>query len=129
MHVLRNDIILKARDWVHITLHVFTITYFIMTSMPFIATNLLTSYIESLIIIRDPNTHRKPNLALGHLISYILLIKYDLSYPATLDHIPSFFINLVFYIFYNGRRHNAQGDKEANSQESHTHLKISTRMT
>lgn len=54
-------------------------------------------------IIKDPNYYRKPNLALDHLITFILDIKYTFS---SHTHIP--FIIKSFHIFYGLKRYSTQ---------------------
>lgn len=71
--------------------------------------NLLICFIKCLNKVRDPNSHRKHNLAFGHLISYILGVKYNLSYPTKLDIITSPFFNLSFHLFYGPKKCPAQG--------------------
>lgn len=69
-HVLRNNVIPKARDQVHIIPLLSIVTYFAMASTHFNVVNVLIDYITNFIIVRDLDYHRKPNLALGHFFAY-----------------------------------------------------------
>lgn len=61
---------------------------------------LLFHYIKSLTIIKDPNFHTKPNLALGHIITLIIEANYDIYFPIALDHLPYSFTGYYLHIFY-----------------------------
>lgn len=91
--------ITKVKDRVNITFPLSMVTYFIMYGTHFNVINLLIHYIERITIVWDLNFGRKPNMALGYLISYILKVKYNLSYTSAHDHTPSFFIDHSFNIF------------------------------
>lgn len=84
-----------------------TITYFVLSRATFNVAKLLIHYFGSFSVIRDPNFLRKPNLALGHLIAFILEVKYNISYSVALDHTLTLFTNYTFHIFYDSRRHPA----------------------
>lgn len=90
-HVLRNNIISKAGDRVHITILLFIVEYFFMINTYFNVENILIWYNKKLTIIRDPNFHRNPNLSLEHLTFYILEVNYNLSYYTEPNHTPFFF--------------------------------------
>lgn len=66
--------------------------------------NLLICYIDSLFIAMDPNYHKKPTLALGHLISYILEVKYNISFGNPSNHILTPLTYKYFHIFYVMKR-------------------------
>ncbi|KAL0926263.1 hypothetical protein M5K25_002479 [Dendrobium thyrsiflorum] len=106
-HVLRSSVIPKAGDRIHITPLLSLTTFYIMAHREFNASDLIIRYFKNLTTIRDPRHHRKPNLALGHLISYVLTIKYNLEFPSTSTsptHHPKFFSNNSFHILHNTRR-------------------------
>lgn len=65
----KENVIPKDRGRVHITPLLSVITYFVITNTHFNVVDLLIQYIESFTIIKDLNFSRKPNLALGHLIT------------------------------------------------------------
>lgn len=115
----RNNIIPKDGDRVHVTPLQFAITYFSLSNTQLNVTDLLIQYIVILMIVRDLNFHRKPNLALGHLIAYILEVKYGIIFPSTLNHIPSRVINHSFHIFYDHRRHPTKGATQATKEDEH----------
>lgn len=78
--MLGNNVIPKAEDRVNITSIPFIVAYFIMKNGHFNVIDLLIRYIESFNIIRNPNIRKKSNLALRQLITYILLVKYNMTY-------------------------------------------------
>ncbi|PKU63476.1 hypothetical protein MA16_Dca022127 [Dendrobium catenatum] len=71
-HILHTSIIPKAGDRVHITPLLSLNTFYILSHKEFNATDMIFRYIEHLTTIRDPGHRRKHNLALGHLIAYVL---------------------------------------------------------
>ncbi|KAL0903287.1 hypothetical protein M5K25_027656 [Dendrobium thyrsiflorum] len=77
-HVLRSSIIPKAGYRIHITPLLSLTTFYIMAHREFNASDLIFRYIEHLTTIRDAGHRRKLNLALGHIISYALEMKYNL---------------------------------------------------
>ncbi|KAL0928641.1 hypothetical protein M5K25_000548 [Dendrobium thyrsiflorum] len=72
------------------------ITYMIMSNTPFDEAQLILNYIHNLTDIRHPQTKRKKNIALGHLVSYVLEKKYGLTYPKPPTEEPIFFTNASF---------------------------------
>ncbi|PKU73520.1 hypothetical protein MA16_Dca008084 [Dendrobium catenatum] len=80
-HILRTSKIPKAGDRVNITPLLSTVTYFIMNKQPINEAQLLIDYIYGLSEIGHVTHKRKKNIALGHLVSYILEKKYDLIHP------------------------------------------------
>ncbi|PKU83983.1 hypothetical protein MA16_Dca006458 [Dendrobium catenatum] len=80
-HVFRTSIIPKAGDRIHITPLLSLTTFYIITHREFNTTDLIFQYIDHLTTIHDPGHKRKPNLALGHIIAYVLETKYQLQYP------------------------------------------------
>ncbi|KAI0510890.1 hypothetical protein KFK09_011500 [Dendrobium nobile] len=76
----------------------------------FNATDLLFCYIDHLTTIHDPCHRRKPNLALGHLIAYILETKYNLQYPARHDLQPPCYSNNSFTILHSTHLHPGDGE-------------------
>ncbi|PKU71957.1 hypothetical protein MA16_Dca007321 [Dendrobium catenatum] len=109
-HVLRTSIIPKTRDRIHITPLLSLTTFFIMARREFNAIDLLFRYIDHLTTIRDLGHRRKPNLALGHLIAYILETKYNLQYHALHDLQPPCYSNNSFTILHSTRFHPGDGE-------------------
>ncbi|PKU63489.1 hypothetical protein MA16_Dca019298 [Dendrobium catenatum] len=116
-HVLCTSIIPKAEDRVHITPMLSLTTFFIMAWREFNATDLIIQYIDHLTTIWDPGHRRKPNLALGHLIAYILEIKYNLQYPARHDLQPPCYSNSSFNILHSTRLHPGDGEPQGAEEE------------
>lgn len=87
-HMLRNNVNANIWDRVHVTL-IIIITYFLLLHIHVNVADLLIYYIKNLLIINDSNFCRKPNLALGHLIAYILEVEYNISYPTIYNKTPS----------------------------------------
>ncbi|PKU62717.1 hypothetical protein MA16_Dca024209 [Dendrobium catenatum] len=80
-HVLRNSIIPKAGDRVNITHLLSIVTYLIMTKQPIDEAQLILDYLFGLSKIGHIYHKRKKNIALGHLVAFILEKKYDLVHP------------------------------------------------
>lgn len=99
-NVLKYNVILKVDDCINITPLLSVVTYFIMTNTTFNIIDLLIWHIENLTIARNPQFNKKHNLALGHMIVYLLEVKYNISYPIELKHIPSHFTNHSFHDFF-----------------------------
>ncbi|KAL0927509.1 hypothetical protein M5K25_001684 [Dendrobium thyrsiflorum] len=72
------------------------VTYLIMSDKPFDEAQLILDYIHNLSDIRHPQIKRKKNIALGHLICYVLEKKYNLIYPEPPTEEPIFFTNASF---------------------------------
>ncbi|KAL0907577.1 hypothetical protein M5K25_021994 [Dendrobium thyrsiflorum] len=69
--------------------------------------------------IRHPQTKRKKNIALGHLVCYILEKKYNLIYPEPPTEEPIFFTNASFRSLFHDptvEGEESEGDKEAPSE-------------
>ncbi|KAL0925247.1 hypothetical protein M5K25_004243 [Dendrobium thyrsiflorum] len=118
-HVLRSSIIPKAGDRVNITPLLSLVTHLIMTNKPFDEAQLILDYIHSLSDIRHPQTKRKKNIALGHLVCYILEKKYNLIYPEPPTEEPIFFTNASFRSLFHDpsvEGEESEGDKEAPSE-------------
>ncbi|KAL0925478.1 hypothetical protein M5K25_003809 [Dendrobium thyrsiflorum] len=118
-HVLRSSIIPKAGDRVNITPLLSLVTHLIMTNTPFDEAQLILDYIHSLFDIRHPQTKRKKNIALGHLVCYILEKKYNLIYPEPPTEEPIFFTNASFRSLFHDptvEGEDSEGDKEAPSE-------------
>ncbi|KAL0927303.1 hypothetical protein M5K25_001465 [Dendrobium thyrsiflorum] len=121
-HVLRSSIIPKAGDRIHITPLLSLTTFYIMARREFNASDLLIRDIENLTTIRNPGYHRKPNIALGHIISYVLTTKYNFEFPSTSTSPPippTFFINNSFHILHSTHLHPDQrevGEEEEEAQ-------------
>ncbi|KAL0905968.1 hypothetical protein M5K25_024423 [Dendrobium thyrsiflorum] len=118
-HVLRSSIIPKAGDRVNITPLLSLVTHLIMTNTPFDEAQLILDYIHSLSDIRHPQTKRKKNIALGHLVCYILEKKYNLIYPEPPTEEPIFFTNASFRSLFHDpsvEGEDSEGDKEAPSE-------------
>ncbi|KAL0922857.1 hypothetical protein M5K25_006885 [Dendrobium thyrsiflorum] len=95
-HVLRSSIIPKAGDRVNMTPLLSVVTHLIMSGKPFDEAQLILDYIHSLFDIRHPQTKRKKNIALWHLVCYVLEKKYNLIYPEPPTEEPIFFTNASF---------------------------------
>ncbi|KAL0918970.1 hypothetical protein M5K25_011024 [Dendrobium thyrsiflorum] len=120
-HVLRSSVIPKAGDWIHITPLLSLTTFYIMAHREFNASDLIIRYFENLTTIRDPRHHRKPNLALGHLISYVLTTKYNLEFPSTSTsptHHLTFISNNSFHILHSTHLHPEQGETGEEAEEA-----------
>ncbi|KAL0920143.1 hypothetical protein M5K25_009256 [Dendrobium thyrsiflorum] len=118
-HVLRSSIIPKAGDRVNITPLLSLVTHLIMTNTPFDEAQLILDYIHRLSDIRHPQTKRKKNIALGHLVCYILEKKYNLIYPEPPTEEPIFFTNASFRSLFHDpsvEGEDSEGDKEAPSE-------------
>ncbi|PKU76036.1 hypothetical protein MA16_Dca021147 [Dendrobium catenatum] len=114
-HILRTSIIPKAGDRIHITPLLSLTTFYIMTNREFNTADLIFRYIDHLTTIRDPGHKRKPNLALGHLIAYILKTKYQLQYPVPPNLPTLFYSNSSFNILHSTHLH--PGDEEPRGTE------------
>ncbi|KAL0922741.1 hypothetical protein M5K25_006755 [Dendrobium thyrsiflorum] len=66
--------------------------------------------------IKDLSHKRKPNLALGYIISYVLESKYNLQYPSPPDHLPSFYSNSSFHILHNTHHYPMHEELEAEEE-------------
>ncbi|KAL0909872.1 hypothetical protein M5K25_020780 [Dendrobium thyrsiflorum] len=118
-HVLRSSMIPKAGDRVNITPLLSLVTHLIMTNTPFDEAQLILDYIHRLSDIRHPQTKRKKNIALGHLVCYILEKKYNLIYPEPPTEEPIFFTNASFRSLFHDpsvEGEDSEGDKEAPSE-------------
>ncbi|KAH0470364.1 hypothetical protein IEQ34_000087 [Dendrobium chrysotoxum] len=104
-YILHTSIIPKDGDQIHVTPIRSLTTYYIMAHRDFNATDLLIHYIEHLTSIRDPDHKRMPYLALGYIIAYVLKSKYNLQYPAPLDHFLIFYSNSSFCILHSTHRY------------------------
>ncbi|KAL0906144.1 hypothetical protein M5K25_024612 [Dendrobium thyrsiflorum] len=100
-HVLRSSIIPKAGDRINMTPLLSCVTYLIMTDTPFDEAQLILDYIQSLTDIRHPSTKRKKNIALGHLVCYVLEKKYSLVHPNPPTEEPIFFTNASFRALFS----------------------------
>lgn len=119
-HMLRNNVTLKDEDWVHIAQLISIVTYFILFWTQFDVVNLLICYIDNLTIFRNANYHKKPNLTQGHLIAFILKVKYNITFGSPLDHIVIPLINKSLYIFYGPKMHSTQGTAKAKEEKELT---------
>ncbi|KAL0911926.1 hypothetical protein M5K25_017864 [Dendrobium thyrsiflorum] len=118
-HVLRSSIIPKAGDRVNMTPLLSMVTHLIMSDKPFDEAQLILDYIHSLSDIRHPQTKRKKNIALGHLVCYILEKKYNLIYPEPPTEEPIFFTNASFRSLVHDptvEGEDSEGEKEAPSE-------------
>ncbi|PKU66363.1 hypothetical protein MA16_Dca009605 [Dendrobium catenatum] len=100
-HVLRTSIIPKAGDRVNITPLVSIVTFLIMTRQPIDEAQLLIEYIYGLSKIGHVDHKRKKNIALGHLIAYILEKKYDLIHPEQDFEQPLYYNDAFFRAIFN----------------------------
>ncbi|KAL0904281.1 hypothetical protein M5K25_026369 [Dendrobium thyrsiflorum] len=78
-----------------------TVTYLIITGTPFDEAQLIPDYIYNVTDIRHPQSKRQKNVALGHLISYILEKKYNLINPVPPTELPIFSTNASFLALFN----------------------------
>ncbi|KAI0496364.1 hypothetical protein KFK09_022696 [Dendrobium nobile] len=109
-HVLRTYVIPKAGDRIHITPLLSLTTFYIMDHREFNTADLLFRYIDHLITISDPGHKRKPNLALGHIIAYVLETKYQLQYPIPPKLPTPFYSNNSFTALHSTRLHLGDGE-------------------
>lgn len=79
-HILQTLIILKSSDCIHLNALLSIVTYFIHSHTQFDVTDLMIYYIERLIVMCDPNYRGKPNPTLGHIITYNLKLKYNITF-------------------------------------------------
>lgn len=84
-------------------------------------TDLLIYYMKSFAAVCDPKYYRKPNLALCHLITYHLEVKYNIIFGSLSDHILSLLKDKSFYIFYSTRMCSPQNVDEAEEDEEQAH--------
>ncbi|KAH0461281.1 hypothetical protein IEQ34_008856 [Dendrobium chrysotoxum] len=122
--LLLINLIFKMRtvDRIHITPLLSMTTYYIMAHRNFNAIDLLFRYIEYLTSIRDPDHRRCPNLALGHIIAYVLETKYNLQYPVPPNVPPSFYSNNSCHVLHNTHLHlepsiDVEGEEEEAAPE------------
>ncbi|PKU81412.1 hypothetical protein MA16_Dca027025 [Dendrobium catenatum] len=122
-HVLRTSIIPKAGDRVNITPLLSTVTYLIMTRQPIDEAQLLIDYIYSLSKIGHLDHKRKKNIALGHLIAYILEKKYDLIHPVQDFEEPLYYNDASFRAIFNKeepkKTHVVLSETEEEAEPSH----------
>ncbi|PKU80515.1 hypothetical protein MA16_Dca027219 [Dendrobium catenatum] len=116
-HILRTSIIPKVGDRIHITPLLSLTTFYIIAHRDFNATDLIFRYINNLTIIHDSGHKKKPNLALGHIISYVLETKYNLQYPADLNHRPPCYSNRSFNVLHSTRLHPGDGEPQGAEEE------------
>ncbi|KAH0448720.1 hypothetical protein IEQ34_022520 [Dendrobium chrysotoxum] len=95
-HVLRTLIIPKAGDHINLTPLLYTVTYLIMTNTPIDEAQLIMDYIYKLSDIGLPHNRRKKNVALGHLVAYILEKKYNLIHHDPPTQLPIYFTDAFF---------------------------------
>ncbi|KAL0923907.1 hypothetical protein M5K25_004694 [Dendrobium thyrsiflorum] len=89
------------------------VTYLIMTNTPFEEAYLVMDYIQNLTDIRHPSTKRKKNIALGHLVCYILEKKYNIVHLDPPTEEPIFFTNASFRALFNqGSDSGGEGEPE-----------------
>ncbi|PKU86165.1 hypothetical protein MA16_Dca001996 [Dendrobium catenatum] len=77
-HMLKTSIILKASDRINITPLLSTFTYHIITGQPIEEAQHIPDYLYGLYEIGHVSHKRKKNIALGHLVAYILEMEYEL---------------------------------------------------
>ncbi|PKU65644.1 hypothetical protein MA16_Dca022984 [Dendrobium catenatum] len=97
-HVFRTTIIPKGGDRINLAPTLSVTTYLIMSNIKFDEVDLISNYIRHMTFVCLPTTRRKQNLALGHLIGYILHNKYQLTYPGEPDILPIFYTDASFRI-------------------------------
>lgn len=79
-----------------------------MTNTTFNILDLLIRYIKNLTIARNPCSKKNQNLALAHILAYLIEVKYNHSYPTKPNHIPSHFTENSFHAFFNGKKQPSQ---------------------
>ncbi|PKU72384.1 hypothetical protein MA16_Dca023604 [Dendrobium catenatum] len=123
-HILRTSIIPKAGERVNITPLLSTVTYMIMTRQPIDEAQLLIYYIYCLSEIGHVDHKRKKNIALGHLIFYILEKKYDLIHPVQDFEEPLYYNDTSFRAIFNkeepSKTHIVLSETEEETEHSHT---------
>ncbi|PKU69968.1 hypothetical protein MA16_Dca014927 [Dendrobium catenatum] len=95
-HVLRTLIIPKAGDRINITPLLSMVTFLIMSEVPIDEVQLLLDYLYGLSEIGHAKQKRKRNIALGHLVTYILEKKYNLNHPNQEYEEPLYYNNGSF---------------------------------
>ncbi|PKU70236.1 hypothetical protein MA16_Dca011082 [Dendrobium catenatum] len=116
-HVLRTSLIPKVGDRVHITPLLSLTTFYILAHREFNSTDMIFHYIEHLTTIRDTGHKRKPNLALGHIIAYVLESKYNLQYLVPPNHPPPFYTNNSFNALHSTHLHPRDGEAQGAEKE------------
>ncbi|PKU87888.1 hypothetical protein MA16_Dca013103 [Dendrobium catenatum] len=104
-HVLRTSIIPKVGDRVNITPLISIVTYLIMTSQPIDEAQLIIDYLYGLSEIGHVSHKRKKNIALGHLVTYILEKKYDLVHPIQDFEEPLYYNDGSFRAIFHKETH------------------------
>ncbi|PKU59210.1 hypothetical protein MA16_Dca028503 [Dendrobium catenatum] len=122
-HVLRTFIMPKAGDRVNITPLLSTVTYLIMTRQPIDEAQLLIDYIYGLSKSGHVNHKRKKNIALGHLIAYILEKKYNLIHLEQDFEEPLYYNDASFRAIFNkdepSKTHVVLSETEEEAEPSH----------
>ncbi|KAH0459076.1 hypothetical protein IEQ34_011890 [Dendrobium chrysotoxum] len=95
-HILRTSIIPKAGDRINTTPHLSSITYLIMTGQPIDEVQLILDYIYNLTDIGLASVKRKKNIALRHIVCYILEKKYNMVHPSGPSELPLYFTDAFF---------------------------------
>lgn len=119
LSIIWNIVITKDDDHIHNTPLISIITYFIIYKIQFNVRDLLICYIDSLELAHDWNYHRKSNLALAHLIAYLVDLKYDFTFLLALDNILSPLTNKSFHILYDTKRCSLQNDGAEEEEPAH----------
>ncbi|PKU79448.1 hypothetical protein MA16_Dca000793 [Dendrobium catenatum] len=100
-HVLRTSIIPKAGCRINITHLLSIITFLIMTKEPIDEVQLILDYLYGLSEIGHVKHKRKNNIALGHLVAYIMDKKYNLVHPDQDFEEPLYYNNGSFREIFN----------------------------
>ncbi|KAH0465989.1 hypothetical protein IEQ34_006092 [Dendrobium chrysotoxum] len=111
-HILRTSIIPKAGDRINMTPLLSTLTYLIMIETPINKAQLIMDYIYKLSDIGHPHNRRKKNVAIGHLITYILEKKYNLIHPKPPNELPVYFTDASFCAFFGWDQSSKEEDFE-----------------
>ncbi|KAL0903990.1 hypothetical protein M5K25_026058 [Dendrobium thyrsiflorum] len=74
--------------------------------------------LRSFIIPKAPNTKRNKNIALGHLVCYVLEKKYNLVHPDPPIEEPIFFTNVSFRVLFNQGHGSDSGGEGEPGQEA-----------
>ncbi|PKU85783.1 hypothetical protein MA16_Dca010497 [Dendrobium catenatum] len=100
-HVLRTSIIPKAGDRINITPLLSIVTFLVITKQPIDEAQLIIDYLYGLSEIGHVDHKRKKNIALGHLVAYILDKKNNLVHPDQDFEEPLYYNDGSFKAIFN----------------------------
>ncbi|KAL0924008.1 hypothetical protein M5K25_004808 [Dendrobium thyrsiflorum] len=97
------------------------VTYLIMTNTPFDEVQIIMDYIQNVTDIRHPSTKRKKNIALRHIVCYVLEKKYNIVHLDPPTEEPIFFTNASFRALFNqGSDSGREGEPEQEASSAPT---------